>query len=138
MTDHTTTPTPDEYFYCGVTIDRTGDTFYTCNRRIGHTGECGPDRDPHPGRDIDTVTIPAEHVDTITDALRHRLSDYGEAKGIGESTAFGFILRALLWAQGHAAAREPAPFATEIRQLIKTHGPRAVAAEVARQRAASE
>lgn len=46
----------------------------------------------------DTITIPAEHLETIAAALRHHLTDFEDAAGIGEQTAAGYILRALEWA----------------------------------------
>ena len=34
-----------EYLYCGADLDRTEFPF-TCYRRVGHDGECGPTPDP--------------------------------------------------------------------------------------------
>lgn len=48
-------PTGGEYRYCGASLGRT-DYPYTCERRVGHDGPCGPDRDDAGG----TTTQPAD------------------------------------------------------------------------------
>lgn len=36
---------PQEYRYCGATIDPPDGPTYTCKRRVAHTGPCSPSRD---------------------------------------------------------------------------------------------